>query len=172
MMWLDLFIVLIEGVIVAVSCYLMYRPRSRPPKSLPRAAPGPPFDAAAYLARMEDAYLSMLAAAQPVDQTITLWLGLDGLRIDPDGTSAWICRDLPPSPSSFAQPWESGRLYAPPLPPGVEILYADNAIAACCCGSVQTIMQTMEQSMDQLRTENEIKRLEAQLDQVLKKQEW
>lgn len=153
MMRLDLFIVLFEGVIVAVSCYLMYRPRSRLPKSLPRAAPGPPFDAAAYLARMEDAYLSMLAAAQPVDQTITLWLGLDGFRIDPDGTAEWIRREpfqTAPPPLICVSPWESGRLNAPPLPlhwlptpppPGIEVLYADNQAVLACCADSEAYMR-------------------------------
>lgn len=182
-MILNLCIVVIEGLIVGIPCYLMFRNHNRRMRGpvflhVPVASP---FKVSAYLARMEKVHLDLLKEHQPVDGTITLWLGLEGLRINPDGTSVWIRRDPVPAPFGFVPPSESSGLYgAPdplyrlPTPPprGVEYLYADNAIAACCCGPVETILQTLERSMDQQRADNEIKRLEAQLDQFLKKQDW
>lgn len=38
------------------------------------------FSVSEYLSRIEGAYLGILQDLEPMDKTITLWLGLDGLR--------------------------------------------------------------------------------------------
>lgn len=146
-MILNLCIVLIAGLNVAISCYLMFRNhnrRMRGPVFL-RIPVASPFKVSAYLARIEKVHLDLLKEHQPVDGTITLWLGLDGLQIAPDGASEWIRREpfqAAPPPSICASPWDRGRLYDPPLPshwlptpPPVrygEPLWADNqAVLAC-----------------------------------------
>lgn len=51
-----------------------------------------PFSFPAYFDRMEQAALEILENQEPVDQTIILWWGLDGLRLNEDGTLEWISR--------------------------------------------------------------------------------
>ncbi len=45
-----------------------------------------------HLERIEKAYLEILETRQPISQSITLWWGLDGLRLNEDGTTEWISR--------------------------------------------------------------------------------
>lgn len=45
-----------------------------------------------HLERIEKAYLEILETRQPISQSITLWWGLDGLRLNEDGTLEWISR--------------------------------------------------------------------------------
>lgn len=45
-----------------------------------------------YLDHMENAALEIAEEKEPVDRTIILWWGLDGLRLDEDGTLKWISR--------------------------------------------------------------------------------
>lgn len=54
-----------------------------------------PFVVSEYLSRMEKAYFDILEDQEPVDQTIVLWWGLDGLRLNEDGTMEWISRKKP-----------------------------------------------------------------------------
>lgn len=54
-----------------------------------------PFSVPAYFARMEKATLDILQKQEPIDKTIILWWGLDGLRLNEDGTLEWISRKKP-----------------------------------------------------------------------------
>lgn len=45
-----------------------------------------------YLSRIEAAHLDILENIVPTDKTITLWWGLDGLRLNEDGTMEWVSR--------------------------------------------------------------------------------
>lgn len=47
-----------------------------------------------YLSRIEEASLDILETQTPIDidKSITLWWGLDGLRLNEDGTFEWISR--------------------------------------------------------------------------------
>lgn len=138
-----------------------------------------PFEAAAYLSRLEKAYLHMLETAQPVDWTIVLWLGLDGLRIDPDGTTEWIKRSGPgpqsgggggtagavwdPDILALSGPLPPYRLPTPP-PPVFSVLYADNRamdISAPCDSTM-----SIQAQMDKLRTEMAIMSLQTQIQQT------
>lgn len=73
-----------------------------------------------YFSRMEQAALKILESQKPVDQTIILWLGLDGLRMNKDGTTEWINRKKPKptlsnvfyQPSQSIQPIKTGMLLA------------------------------------------------------------
>lgn len=53
------------------------------------------FSVSEYLSHIERAYLDILEALEPVSKVITLWLGLDGLRINEDGTMEWVSRKKP-----------------------------------------------------------------------------
>lgn len=48
-----------------------------------------------YYDRMEKAFLDIREHQEPVDQTIILWWGLDGLRLNEDGTLEWVSRRKP-----------------------------------------------------------------------------
>lgn len=54
-----------------------------------------PFVISEYYARTEQAALDILETQEPVDQTIILWWGLDGLRLNEDGTMEWVSRRKP-----------------------------------------------------------------------------
>lgn len=51
-----------------------------------------PFSISEYFDRMEQAALDILEKQEPVDKIIILWWGLDGLRLNEDGTLEWISR--------------------------------------------------------------------------------
>lgn len=54
-----------------------------------------PFVISEYCARTEQAALDILENQEPVDQTLVLWWGLDGLRLNEDGTLEWASRRKP-----------------------------------------------------------------------------
>ncbi len=45
-----------------------------------------------YLSRIEAAHLDILESKVPTDKTITLWWGLDGLKLNEDGTMELVSR--------------------------------------------------------------------------------
>ena len=149
-MILTSFMIALNGLIVLASFYLMYHPRkSRPSDKLPCFRPyapaALPFETPLYLDRMEKAHLNLLRERQPVDWTITLWMGLDGLRIDPDGTSEWIRRE----------PFQAA--------PHGDTLWADNRAVLSCRTDSEEYMRIQ---LDKLRIEYETARLRAQLDRI------
>lgn len=58
-----------------------------------------------------------LEPLEPVDQTIVLWWGLDGLRMNEDGTLEWVSRrkSKPVQEDVFYQPFQSIQAYNPNL---------------------------------------------------------
>lgn len=50
------------------------------------------FSVSDYLARTEKAYLQILEEQEPFEYEIVLWWGLDGIRLNKDGTTEWIIR--------------------------------------------------------------------------------
>lgn len=54
-----------------------------------------PFIVSEYYDRMGKSALDILESQEPVDQTIILWWGLDGLRLNEDGSLEWISRKKP-----------------------------------------------------------------------------
>ena len=57
--------------------------------------PTKPFVVSEYCAYIEHTALDILENQEPIDQTIILWWGLDGLRLNEDGTAEWISRKKP-----------------------------------------------------------------------------
>lgn len=54
----------------------------------------PPFSASDYLERIEKASIEILAGLEQEEKyTLVLWAGLDGLRLNENGTLEWIKRD-------------------------------------------------------------------------------
>ncbi len=176
-MILTSFMIALNGLIVLASFYLMYHPRKLGPSDeplcfRPYAPAALPFETPSYLDHMEKAHLDLLRERQPVDWTITLWLGLDGLRIDPYGTSEWIRREpfqAAPPPLLFAPSWDQRRICAPhwlltqpPLRYG-GTLRADNRAVLSCRTDSEEYMRIQ---LDKLRIEYETARLRAQLDRI------
>ncbi len=54
-----------------------------------------PFIVSEYLERMEKAGIEVLENREPIERTIILWWGLDGLRLNEDGMLEWISRKKP-----------------------------------------------------------------------------
>lgn len=72
-----------------------------------------PFIVSEYYDRMEKAALDILEHQWPVDQTIILWWGLDGLRLNDDGTLEWVRRkkQKPVQENVFYQLCQSAPAY-------------------------------------------------------------
>lgn len=65
------------------------------------------FSVSEYLSRIEQAALDILESMKPIDKTITLWWGLDGLRLNEDGTTEWVSRKKKSVEPVFYQPCQS-----------------------------------------------------------------
>lgn len=65
------------------------------------------FCVSAYMERMERETIKILNTKESNDKTITLWWGLDGLRLNEDGSIEWISRrkQKEVSQSAFYQPF-------------------------------------------------------------------
>lgn len=76
-----------------------------------------PFVVSEYYDRMEKAALDILEQREPMGQTIILWWGLDGLRLNEDGTLEWVSRRKPKPVQEdvFYQPFQSMPAYNPNL---------------------------------------------------------
>lgn len=76
-----------------------------------------PFVISEYYARTEQAAIDILETQEPVDQTIILWWGLDGLRLTEDGKLEWVSRRKPKpvQENVFYQLCQSAPAYNPDL---------------------------------------------------------
>lgn len=77
-----------------IICSLHYIINERPYEGEP-LEPLEPFVVSEYYDQMEKAALDILEHQEPVNQTIILWWGLDGLRLNEDGELEWISRKTP-----------------------------------------------------------------------------
>lgn len=68
-----------------------------------------PFVVSEYLDRIEKANLEIMEERKPVEKVIILWWGLDGLRLNEDGSIEWISRKEPETASQnvFWQPCQT-----------------------------------------------------------------
>ena len=91
-----------------IICSLHYIINERPYEGDP-LEPLEPFVVSEYYDRMEKAALDILEHQEPVNQTIILWWGLDGLRLNEDGDLKWISRKKlkPVNQSVFYQTCQS-----------------------------------------------------------------
>lgn len=76
------------------------------------------YSAFKYLSRIEAAHLDILESKSPIDKTVILWWGLDGLQLNEDGTMKWVSRKKKLSPESVSfqpcqsiQPIQTGMLH-------------------------------------------------------------
>lgn len=81
-----------------------------------------------YMGRMERACLDIQERRTPVERTITLWWGLDGLRLAEDGSMEWASRRQErPGPVQYAPP----ALIQPPVFPSYEDFICRNEMGLC-----------------------------------------
>lgn len=102
-------IIFVIGTAVAtVICLLYYFINERPYEN-ERIEPQEPFILSEYFSHMEQANLYIWENQEPVDKTIILWWGLDGLRLNEDGSLEWISRKKPKpvNQNIFYQPCQS-----------------------------------------------------------------
>lgn len=85
---------LIGMSVAIIICSLHYMINERPYERK-QLEPHEPFVVSEYYNRMEKATLDILEHQGPVDQTIILWWGLDGLRLNEDGELEWVSRRKP-----------------------------------------------------------------------------
>lgn len=107
----------IIGMLVAIIiCLLHYIINERPYERKPLEH-SEPFIVSEYHDRMEKATLDILEHQKPVDQTMILWWGLDGLRLNEDGELEWVSRKKPKpvQENVFYQPCQSIPAYNPNL---------------------------------------------------------
>lgn len=64
------------------------------------------FSVSEHLSTTEEAFLNILENLKPIDRTITLWWGLDGIRLNEDGTAKEVSRKKP-AENVFYQPCQS-----------------------------------------------------------------
>lgn len=104
-----------------------------------------PFSVSEYWGRIERAQLDILEEKKPVDQTVILWWGLDGLTLDEYGELKWISRKKPEpvNQNVFYQPCQS-------------ILYADNQIC-----EIANTYQSTQARIDALRAQNAALQMQA-----------
>lgn len=67
-----------------------------------------PFVVSEYLERVEKAALDILERREKTNKTITLWWGLDGIRLNEDGSAKQVSRKKP-TENVFYQPCQSVR---------------------------------------------------------------
>ena len=105
------------GMSVAISiCALHYMINERP-YEVESLESSEPFIVSEYYDRMEKAALDILEYQEPVDQTIILWCGLDGMRLNEDGTLEWVNRRKPKpiQENAFYQLYQFVPAYDPNL---------------------------------------------------------
>lgn len=85
-----------------------------------------------YYERMEKVNLEILEAHPPVDRTIILWCGLNGLRLNEDGTAEWISRKK-------QNPAQNPLLHYMNMcqSPQAAISELQRQMAACYCNSIR-----------------------------------
>lgn len=73
---------------------------------------------AEHFKRIEQAALDITESKEPIDRTIILWWGLDGLRLNEDGTIEAVCRGKKKSYLSSAEFKDVCTFYADNAPVG------------------------------------------------------
>lgn len=85
----------IIGMAVAIIiCTVHYLINESPYEDEPLELPEP-FVISEYYDRIERTALEILENREPVDRTIILWWGLDGLKLTEDGELEWVSRKKP-----------------------------------------------------------------------------
>lgn len=65
------------------------------------------FSVSEYFDRIKEASLEILETMEPIDKTITLWWGFDGIQLSEDGTFKWVSRRKESVENVFYHPCQS-----------------------------------------------------------------
>lgn len=105
----------IPALTVSAVVWMIYSRRRRDPDTIYMPTRTEPFSVADYWKRLEQTTIDILEEQKPVDQTIILWWGLDGLTLDKNGELKWVSRkkDKPVNQNVSYQPCQT-------------VVYADN----------------------------------------------
>lgn len=120
-------------------------------KQIQHQAKTEPFIVSEYYDQIEKAALDILEHQEPVDQTIVLWWGLDGLRLNEDGTLEWVSRRKP-------KPVQENVFYQPCQSMQNANMY--------CFDQSQSIRATQMEQMSQ-KINQPIAQMTAQIDQQI-----
>lgn len=117
-----------------------------------------PFIASEYLARIEQTSFEIAENQEPVGQTIILWWGLDGLRLNEDGSLEWISRKKPKPVNQdvFYQPYQSIQPISTVQTQMWPVINAQTKM--CQCVPIDTRMQiaALQAQVDRMQCETQI----------------
>lgn len=110
-----------------------------------------PFSVADYLERMERAHLDILKKQEPVDMTIILWLGLDGLTLDENRELKRVSRKKPKpvNQNTFYQPCQTIK----PMPTSM--------FATTACAHQYNLCQNTRSTINALHYQNTRQQIQA-----------
>ena len=150
------------AIIICTPIYLINeRPYEREPLK-----PAEPFIVSEYCDRMEKATLDILEHREAVEQTIILWWGLDGLRLNEDGELEWISRKTPKPVNQNEDgelEWISRKT---PKPVNQNVPYHPCQSVPAYNPALFAQMQSTRASIDALRAQNASLQIQAQALQV------
>lgn len=122
------------------------------------------FSVADYLKRTEEAYLKILEEQEPFEYELVLWWGLDGLRLNKDGTTEWISRRKKTAPLSGPLP---EYIRATPMPaftpiyPNMCGMYNSNFAPQFNYLDMHNSMQAPQSAMDQFQAAIDAQQVQA-----------
>lgn len=85
------------SLILSVVVTILTMPNRRKHSSSKQSVATVEFNPTAYLERIETTFCEFLEAESSEPYVLILWWGLDGLRLNKDGTTEWISRKKPES---------------------------------------------------------------------------
>lgn len=111
MQWfLTLFISVISGAFIVIALH-----KCRKPKETSQNIPN--FSIGEYLERIENVSIRILEEQKRADQRITLWWGVNGIRLNDDGTIEWVKRtSIAENSALHKNQTNKTRLKIPPMP--------------------------------------------------------
>lgn len=131
------------------------------------------FSVSEYLQHIEDASSEIQQQKEPVDRTIILWWGVDGLRMNEDGSFEWISRrkkELEPVqitpcvtqyPKEEPEPVNQNVFYQPPQ--SIVPLNHPFASQINMCQSTRAQIDALQMQISAIQTENLMQRHQAQM---------
>lgn len=102
-------IVIVASIATIIICTLHYLINEKPFEEAEPLEPPKPFIVSEYCDRIEKISLKILEEQEPVEKIVILWWGLDGLRMNEDGSLEWISRKKtePVKQNVFYQPCQT-----------------------------------------------------------------
>lgn len=109
-----------------------------------------------YLSRIEQASVEIMSQTEPVDKIIVLWWGLDGLRLNEDGSLEWVGRKKEPAQEPVNQ-----NVFCQSPQSMVPVNHQLDRRINMCHG-LRSEVDAMRMQIDAIRAQNEARRQYAQ----------